>query len=456
MSKKKRKSPKKAPITKLDSLKQLNLNAAGLDIGAAEIWVCVPEDRAEENVRCFTTFTDDLHALADWLEVHQIDTVAMESTGIYWLPIYEILEARGLEVYLVNARHVKNVPGRKSDVMDCQWLQQLHTYGLLRGSFRPSAEIVTLRAYVRHRDNIIKGRVVHIQHMQKALELMNLKLTQVVTDITGVTGMQIIRAIIDGERDPQVLAQFRDYRCAKSEAEIARALHGNYRPEHLFMLEQAVNAFDFATEQLQQCDQKLEAFYSDFLPPTLPQPTDEPAKPRRKPAKNEPYFPLREQLHQLAGVDLCDVDGLNTLTVQTILSEISPDVSAWPTYKHFASWLGACPYQDQSGGKIIKRGTRKNTNPASMAFRMAAQAVSNSNSALGAYYRRKRAKFGPPKAITATAHKIARIVYSMLKYKQPYVDPGVEAYEQQQKEKQLKHLKKKAQRLGFELVELSA
>ena len=455
MSKKKRNS-QKPKVVNLDSLKQLNLNAAGLDIGAAEIWACIPEDRTEENVRCFTTFTDDLHALADWLEAHQIDTVAMESTGIYWLPIYEILAERGWDVCLVNARHFKNVPGRKSDVADCQWIQQLHTYGLLRGSFRPLADIVTLRAYVRHRDNIIKGRVVHIQHMQKALELMNLKLTQVVTDMTGVTGMQIIRAIINGERDPHVLAQFRDYRCAKSEEEIARALHGNYRPEHLFTLEQAVSAYDFATEQLQQCDQKLEAFYADFNPPVLPQSDEQPPKPQRKPAKNEPYFPLREQLHQLAGVDLCDVDGLNTLTVQTILSEISPDVSAWPTYKHFASWVGVCPYQDQSGGKIIKRGTRKNTNPANRAFRMAAQAVSNSKSALGAYYRRMRAKFGPPKAITATAHKIARIVYAMLKHKQAYIDPGVEAYEQQQKDKQLKHLKKKAQKLGFELVETSA
>lgn len=251
---KKKSSPK---TVKLESLKQLNLNAAGLDIGSAEIWVCVPEERAAESVRVFPSFTPDLYALADWLQECGVETVAMESTGVYWIPIYEILEARGLEVYLVNARHIKNVPGRKTDVLDCQWIQQLHTYGLLQASFRPEAEMVALRSYVRHRHNLTRYRSDHIQHMQKALHLMNLLLPKVLTDITGKTGLQIIRAIVAGVHDPVTLAQYRDPRCHSSTAEIAKALTGNYRPEHLFALQRALELYDFYTQQIQACDQEI-------------------------------------------------------------------------------------------------------------------------------------------------------------------------------------------------------
>ena len=268
MPSKVKKSKKVRPqkVVKLDSLKQINLNAAGLDIGAAEIWTCVPEGRDKVSVRVFETFTVELHRLADWLEQCGIETVAMESTGVYWIPVYEILEARGLEVYLVNARHIKNVPGKKSDVLDCQWIQQLHTYGLLKASFRPEADMVALRAYIRHRDNLIRYRSAHIQHMQKALHLMNIQLTNVITDITGQTGLQIIRAIVAGEHDPVQLAQYRDPRCRSSEVEIAKALSGHYQPEHLFALKQAVELYDFYNQQLQACDAEIEGKYVAIKP----------------------------------------------------------------------------------------------------------------------------------------------------------------------------------------------
>jgi transposase len=263
---KKKNQKKSKKIVKVESLKQLNLNAAGLDVGAAEIWACVPEGRGPEAVRVFQTFTPDLQALADWLEACGIDTVAMESTGIYWIPVFEILEARGFEVYLVNAQHVKNVAGRKTDLLDCQWVQQLHTYGLLQASFRPQDEIVALRAYTRHRANLIRYRSAHIQHMQKALHLMNVQLTNVLSDITGLTGMTIIRAIVAGEHDPLTLARYRDPRCASSEAEIAKALTGNYRPEHLFALQQALELYDFYNDQIKACDAQIERMYADFEP----------------------------------------------------------------------------------------------------------------------------------------------------------------------------------------------
>lgn len=449
-----KKSKKSRPqkVVKLDSLKQLNLNAAGLDIGAAEIWACVPEDRSETSVRVFESFTVDLHRLADWLETCNIETVAMESTGVYWIPIYEILEARGFEVYLVNAHHIKNVPGKKTDVLDCQWIQQLHTYGLLTASFRPEAEMVALRAYIRHRDNLIRYRGVHIQHMQKALHLMNIQLTNVITDITGHTGQQIIRAIIAGEHDPVRLAQYRDGRCHSSEAEIAKALTGHYQPEHLFALQQAVELYDFYSQQIRACDAEIEGKYAAFKPVVEADPQPLPPAPKRRRSKNEPEFNLRQSLYQLTGVDLTRIDGLEALTVQQIISETGTDMSHWPTVKHFTSWLTLAPHNDISGGKVLNSRTLKSNNRAAQAFRMAAQSVSRSHSALGGFYRRLRAKHGGPKAITATAHKIARIFYHMLKYKQEYQDPGQDYYEQQYQDRVVNNLKRKAQALGFDLV----
>ena len=440
-------------VAKLDSLEQINLNAAGLDIGAAEIWACVPEGRDEASVRCFQTFTVDLHALADWLAACNVETVAMESTGVYWIPAYEILEAKGFEVYLVNARHIKNVTGRKTDVLDCQWIQQLHTYGLLQASFRPNEDICTLRAYARHRDNLIRYRSAHIQHMQKALQQMNVQLTNAISDITGKTGMQIIRAIVAGERDPVRLAQYRDPRCRSSEAEIAKALTGNYRDEHVFALQSAVELYDFYNQQIKACDLEIEKHYAAFTPQIDIEAHPLPPVPKRRSrSTNAPDFDLRGYLYQMCGVDLTQIDGIDALTVQTITAEIGLDMSKWPTAKHFASWLSLAPYNDISGGKLLKSGTKKTQNRAAKAFRMSAQSLSRSQSALGAFYRRMRTKHGGPKAITATAHKLARIFYHMLKYRQAYRDPGQDYYEQKYRDRVITNLTRKANHLGFVLV----
>jgi transposase len=446
-----RKQKSQTQVKQLDVLQQLNLNAAGLDIGASEIYACVPADR--ESVRVFETFTVDLYALADWLAACNIETVAMESTGIYWVPVYEILEARGFDVYLVNARHLKNVPGKKTDVLDCQWIQQLHTYGLLRASFRPPDDICALRALVRHRDNLIRFRSAHIQHMQKALKLMNVQLTQVISDITGVTGMRIIRSIVAGERDPHVLARLRNSKCAKSEAEIAKALQGNYKLEHLFVLKQALAQYDFYQQQIQECDAELEALYASLASQEQDNQDAPPPKPKRgKPRKNQPHFDLATSLYHLVGVDLTAVDGIDALTAQTIISEIGLDMSKWPSAKHFASWLGLAPHNDKSGGKILRSRTKKTQNRANTAFRIAAQSLSRSQSALGAFYRRMRAKHGPAKANVATAHKLARIVYHMLKYRKAYVDPGEAHYEQQHRERTIRNLERRAAKLGLQLL----
>jgi transposase len=414
----------------------------------------VPEERDEEPVWVFQTFIPDLHALADWLERCGVETVAMESTGVYWIPVYEILEARGFEVYLVNARHLKHVPGKKTDVLDCQWIQQLHTYGLLNASFRPEAKMVALRAYIRHRDNLIRYRTGHVQHIQKALQLMNIQLTNVISDITGQTGMQIVRAIVAGQHDPVTLAQYRDGRCRSSEAEIAKALSGHYQPEHLFALKQALELYDFYNHQIQACDAEIEGKYAAIKPLFDPDPPLAPPAKKKRRSKNEPDFDLHQHLYHLAGVDLTQIHGLDVLTVQQIITETGVDMSHWPTVKHFASWLTLAPHNDISGGKVLKSQTLKSTNRAAQAFRMAAQSAGRSQSALGAFYRRMRAKHGGPKAITATAHKIARIFYHMLKYKQAYSDPGQDHYEQQYQQRVIRNLKRKAKALGLELVPL--
>jgi transposase len=450
-AKEKGKRGKGKQVVPLDSLQQINLNAAGLDIGAAEIWACVPEGRDEVSVRIFESYTIDLHGLADWLEACGVETVAMESTGVYWVPVYEILEERGFEVNLVNARHLKNVTGRKTDAEDAQWIQQLHTYGLLQASFQPSEQIAALRAYVRHRDNLLRYRSGHVQHMQKALHLMNLQLTNVISDITGQTGMLIMRAIVAGEHDPVKLARFRNPRCASSEDEIAKALHGHYRAEHLFALQQALELYDFYTNQIKACDEQLHQQYEAFTPQV--DLAERPLPPRsRGRSGNEPDFDLRSQLYQMTGVDLTQIDGLNVLTVQQILSEIGLDMSKWPTVKHFTSWLGVAPNHQITGGKVRRRNTKKTSNRANTALRLAAQSVGRSDSALGAFYRRKRAQLGAPKAITATAHKIARIIYVMLKNKASYQDPGADYYQQQHRQRAIANLKRKAKRLGLEVV----
>ncbi len=436
-----------------EQLPQVNRHAAGLDIGSTEIWAAVSPDHDPQPVRQFGTYTTDLLALADWLQRCHIDTVAMESTGVYWIPIFEILEARGLAVQVVNARHLKHVPGRKSDVQDCQWIQRLHSFGLLSGSFRPEAEIVVLRAYLRHRASLIEHRAAHIQHMQKALFQMNVQLSQAVKDITGKTGLAIIRAIVAGERSPQVLAQLRDGRCAKSEAEIAAALTGNYRAEHVFALKQALALYDFYTTQIQACDTEIERQFSALKPERdddLP-PLDRSDK-RNTHSKNGPGYDARDLMYRMTGVDLVAISGLNESTVQTILSEVGTTLAAFATEKQFCAWLGLAPRNDISGGKVLRSHTLKTGNRAGQAFRLAAQSVSRKRDGYGAYYRHQCARLGPQKAIVATAHKLARVFYELLKNHKPFKALSAEEYEQRARLRELAKLNKKAAKLGMRLV----
>jgi transposase len=431
-------------------LNRVHPHAAGIDIGAAEHWVSIPAELDPEPVRRFSCFTADLYAMANWLKQHGITTVAMESTGVYWIPVFQVLETSGLEVRLVNAHFVKTVPGRKSDVLDCQWLQKLHSYGLLSGSFRPEDQVCVFRSYIRQRDRLTKSASVHIQRMQKALTEMNVQLHRVVSDVTGVTGMAIIRAIVAGERDTHILAAMKDPRAKRSVEEIAAALEGDYRVEHLFVLKQELNLYDIYQQQIQECDQQVEQCLAQFASQS-----DEPLAPRpkgKKPSRHAPAFDLRSHLYRISGVDFTQIDGLEALTIQSIISEVGLDPSRFPTVKHFTSWLGLCPGSRISGGKVLSSKTRKVVNRASSAFRMAAQSLANSKTALGAFYRRIRSRLGPPKAITATAHKLARIFYLSWKTGKDYVDPGIDAYEQQYQGRVLKNLKQRAKQMGFELV----
>lgn len=431
-------------------LKRVHPQAAGIDIGASEHWVSIPSELDPEPVRKFSCFTADLYAIAEWLTSRGITTVAMESTGVYWIPLFQILETSGLEVRLVNAHFVKTVPGRKSDVMDCQWLQKLHSYGLLSGSFRPDDQVCVFRSYIRQRDRLTKSASVHIQRMQKALTEMNVQLHRVVSDVTGVTGMAIIRAILSGERDPQRLAALKDPRAKRSTEEIAAALVGDYRVEHLFVLKQELSLYDTYQQQIQQCDHQIEQCLSKF-----DSQSDEPLPPRpkgKKPSRNAPNFDLRSHLYRINGVDFTQIDGLEALTVQSIISEVGLDPTRFPTSKHFTSWLGICPGSKISGGKILSSKTRKVVNRASNAFRIAAQSLANSQTALGGFYRRIRTRSGAPIAITATAHKLARIFYHLWTTGEDFVDAGAEAYEQQYQQRVFKHLKQRAKKMGFDLV----
>jgi len=436
-------------------LSHINLNAAGIDIGAESHWVAVPEGRdpGGSTVREFGCFTADLYALADWLVQCGITTVAMESTGVYWISLFEILDQRGIHVALVNPHHLKNVPGRKSDIIDCQWIQPLHTYGLLRGSFRPEDQICVLRGYLRQRAMLVRYASHPIQHMQKALDQMNLKLHRVVTDITGVTGMRIIRAILAEERNPVTLAQMRDPRCKNTTETIAKALEGNWREEHLFSLRQAVTLFDTYQDQIAACDAQTEAYLGTFVAHTQ---SPLPPKPGRKNPRirNDPGFDAQSHLYRISGVDLTRIDGIHTHTALKLISEVGLDMTRWPTVKHFTSWLGLCPGSKISGGKVLNSRTKPSGNRAAAAFRLAAHSLHNSQSALGAFLRRKKAHIGGPKAVTATAHKLARLFYSMLKHGTEYQDPGVDDYQTRYQARVISGLRRKATALGYSLTEI--
>ncbi|MEK7370541.1 MAG: IS110 family transposase [candidate division NC10 bacterium] len=432
----------------------LHPHAAGVDIGATELYVCVPLDRDPQPIRRFGTFTEDLLALAAWLAQCGVTSVAMESTGVYWIPLYQILEERQFAVCLVNARHVKNVPGRKTDVQDCQWLQYLHSVGLLRGSFRPPETVCAVRSLLRHRDSLVQLAATHTQHMQKALTQMNLQLHHVLSDITGVTGLAILDAILAGERDPQVLARHRDPRIKASPETIAKALVGDYRLEHLFTLRQSLDSYRHYQRLLGACDAEVQTllgtFASQIDPAVHPLPPSTGA--RRKPHGTAPRFDLRAELYRVLGTDLTQVPGLQTPTVHTLFAELGADLSAFPSGDHFASWLGLCPDNRISGGKVLSVKTRRVKHRVAQALRLAAQSLSRSQSVLGGFFRRMRAKLGAPKAITATAHKLARIVYHLITTRQPYDESRLAAAESDHRRRTESRLRTQARALGFQLV----
>lgn len=441
---------------KIAKLPVIEPNAAGIDIGATQIFVAVPPDRDSEAVRCFDTFTADLEKLADWLQACGIRTAAMESTGVYWIPLFQILEERKIEPVLVNAQHLNNVPGRKkTDVEDCQWIQHLHAVGLLHGSFRPGDEICRIRSLWRHRDNLIQMASVHLQHMQKALDQMNLQIHHVISDLSGTTGLAIMDAILAGERDPGKLAQLRDWRIRASEETIMKSLVGDYREEHLFVLRQSLQSYRHFQHLIQEIDIEVKRLMQQLPMKVDPQeyPLGKEKNPRKTPWRNEPPA-LREDLYRAFGVDLTQIPGINTLTAQMLLTEIGSDFSRFPTVGDFCSWLRICPNPKITGGKVVSSKTRPSKNRAAAALRMGAQGLHRSQSFLGHYFRRMKARLGAPKALTAAAHKLARIVYHMVTTHQEFDATVFESLERSCQHRKQIRLRAQARELGFDLVKL--
>lgn len=440
------------------SLEVIHPDAAGIDIGNESHYVAVPPTRDSEPVHRFGCTTAELKAMAQWLKQCGIRTVAMQSTGVYWIAVYDILEQAGLDVYLVNARDTKNLPGRKSDVQESQWLMKLHTYGLLRNSFRPSQEIRTMRTYWRQRNDLVQSAGRHIQRMQKALTQMNIQLANTLSDISGVTGQAIIKAILGGQRDPHKLAEFRNPRVKASEEEIARSLEGNWQEDLLFVLQQEQDGYEFCQKQIAECDQRLEQYLQQREDRSagahLP---EEKRKERLKKKKgNKPRFDLRTGLFCMTGTDLTRIDSIDVMTAMTILSEAGWDMSKWETEDHFVSWLRLCPDNRISADKIIGKGRLPTNNRVSTALKMAASTLRTSKTYLGAQFRRLRSRLDTPVAIKAMAAKLARLVYRILRYGMKYVDRGAAFYEAQHRQLQIKHLKSKAAKLGFQIIQVPA
>ena len=448
------KSPRRRPSAPLDII---HPHAAGIDIGARKHFVAVGDGRDTQPVRSFGCTTPELRAMAGWLRECGVTTAALESTGVYWVPAASVLEESGIEVYLVDARQARNIPGRKSDVQDCQWLQQLHRFGLLARAFRPAVEIQPLRALWRHRRRLVESCSEQIHLMHKSLEQMNLQLHKVLSDVTGHTGMQILRAIVAGEREPLVLVRLCHPLCKRPKEEFVHALTGHYRPEQMFMLAQSMQAYDFYQSQLAACDAELERVLGAMPQKARRQDlAQQPDGKRRdtKPRKNQPRFDLRAELFALTGVDLTQIEGIDALTAFTVVSEQGTDMSRFPTEKHFASHLGLCPNHLITGGRIKKRSTRKVVSRAATALRVAAQSLRRSKSALGAFHRRMLAKLGAPKAITATAHKLAKLIYRLLKYGETYVKQGQEEFEAMHRKIRTKLLVRQAKEIGCGIVEV--
>jgi transposase len=440
-----------------------NPEAAGIDVGAQAHYVAVPEGRAEVSVRSFGAYTAQLQELVHWLKDCGIKTVAMESTGVYWIPLFQMLEEAGFEVVLVDARQAKHVPGRKSDVQDCQWLQQLHSYGLLRAAFRPEDSICRLRSLQRHRKSLVECAAMWIEHMQKALNEMNLHLHHVLSDISGQSGLAILEAMVAGERDPRKLASLAHYRVQKSQAQIEAALTGDYRPELLFVLSQSLSNYRQMQQQIAQCDLSIEKQLasmadctnpSQHAEPTTPGPASVAGKPRKRKPKGGLELTLAAHLKRILGVDLTTIPGLNVLAVLTLLSEIGTNMAKWRSEKAFVSWLGLCPNNRISGQRVLNSRTRKVVNRAATTLRLAAMLVGKTNTPLGSFYRRKRAQLGAPKAITATARKLGCLIYRLIKNGQPYQEPDIRTYELKYKDQILYSLRKRANSFGFDLVEL--
>ena len=430
-------------------LEQINLNAAGIDAGKDEHWVAVPEDRCDRPVRSFQTRTTGLYELADWLAENGITTVAVEATGVYCMPLLEVLEARGIEAKLIKPSSLKAVNDtRKTDVVDCQWIQILHSFGLLRGAFRPNSEVAKLRTYTRHRRTLIEHAATAIEHMKKALIVMNVRLDRAVSDVTGRTGMDIVRAILAGERDPYKLATLRQETCAKSEDAIAEDLRGTWKDEYLFALAHAVRTWDHYQGLIHECNAAIERHLNTFERKADASAAPKPR--RREHVRKQVFtFDARTLFFEILGHDLTQIDGISTSTVATLISEFGTDVSAWPTYRHLGSWLRVCPGSKISGGRRLSSRNSPTTNRAATALRLAAQSLERSQSALGAYYRRMKARLGPEKAINATAYKLARMIYFTLKNDRPYVDPGPDYYRRQNQDRAIKRLEKQARSLGF-------
>lgn len=399
-------------------------DAAGIDIGSREHYVAVGPDRDAQPVRSFSCFTAELHRMAEWLTDCGVKTVVMQSTGVYWIPVYDVLEEHGFEVWLVNAHQTRNLPGRKSDVQESQWLLKLHTYGLLRRSFRPTPEIRALRSCWRERAEYVQQAGTCVQRMQKALTEMNVQLSTVISDLSGVTGMRILRAIVNGERDGAQLAKFRDANIKASQETIARSLEGTWWPEQLAILKRQLVDWDHTQAQIAGCDKDLEQMMKRLpsaeakpAPPQPPRPAGTSGKRRRKKAsKNQPDFEIAAELRRITGVDLTRIDGIQAMTVETVITEAGPDMRPWPTENHFVSWMGLAPRKDTSGGKIIRKRTTRVVSRSATALRMAASTLKESQSYLGAQFRRLRSRLGAPKAITAMAAKLARLIYRMLSY----------------------------------------
>ncbi len=440
------------------SLEVVHADAAGIDVGNDAHYVAVPPSRDSQPVRRFGCTTAELREMAAWLKQCQIRTVAMQSTGVYWIALYDILEAAGLEVYLVNARETKNLPGRKSDVQEGQWLMKLHTYGLLRNSFRPPQEIRALRTYWRQRHDLIRSAGRHVQRMQKALTQMNVQLANVLSDVSGMTGQAIIQAILEGERDPQQLAAFRDRRVKASAEEIARSLEGNWQEDLLFTLKQEYDGYQFCQKQIVECDRQLKQYLQQGTDrsqgASIPEETR--SWRRKKKRGNTPQFALREDLFRMTGTDLTQIDGIDVMTAATVISEAGYDMSRWRTEDHFVSWLRLCPDNRVSGDRVIGKGRLPTNNRLTVAFKMAATSLRKSDSYLGAQFRRFRTRLGAPVAIKAMAAKLARLVYRMLHFGMQFVDRGATFYETQHRQREINTLKRKAANLGFQIVEAPA